>query len=85
MAGWRGERGRDRARDSDFISAAVYGDCGCSVDTLWQKNVRQSECAPVAVRKFLEDEKAYRVLGSEKVLPMQVRVQVKDGCKALTA
>jgi hypothetical protein len=53
--------------------------------TLWQKNFRRSECALVSVRKFLDDEKARLVLGSEKVLPMQVRLQVKDGCKALTA
>ena len=36
------------------------------------------------MRKFLEDELACQVLGSEKVLPMQVRVRVKDGCTVLT-
>ncbi len=52
--------------------------------TRWQKIVRQSECALASVRKFLEDELACQVLGSEKVLPMQMRVRVKDGCTVLT-
>jgi hypothetical protein len=36
------------------------------------------------VRQFLEDESACQVLGSEKVLPMQVRVRVKNGRCCLT-
>ena len=36
------------------------------------------------MRQFLEDESACQVLGSEKVLPMQVRVRVKNGCGCLT-
>ena len=64
-----------RPRNEVTLSQCACTDCwGCALQ----------HCALFSVRQFLEDESACQVLGSEKVLPMQVRVRVKNGRCCLT-
>ncbi len=64
-----------RPRNEVTLSQCACTDCwGCALQ----------HGALFSVRQFLEDESDCQVLGSEKVLPMQVRVRVKNGCGCLT-
>jgi hypothetical protein len=79
---WRGGAGSEAAIQRGILTSFSLQFTGIvdAAITRWQSKVRQSECALGSVRKFLENEKACEVLGSEKVLLMQVRVRVTDGC-----
>ncbi len=64
-----------RPRNEVTLSQCACTDCwGCSLQ----------HGALFSVRQFLEEESACQVLGSEKVLPMQVQVRVKNGRGCLT-